>query len=159
MGHPVTHFQLETRDDEATKQFYAQLFGWTITPVPGMPYHSIATGSPQGIQGGIAKVDESQPAAITFYVEVPDVAAALAQAQSLGATVTQAAVQVMPDLTLGMFKDPEGRSVGLSHSTLVLPVATPKAASAPAKPKAKASKKAKPAKKAKPIKKAKKKKK
>jgi predicted enzyme related to lactoylglutathione lyase len=114
MGHPVLHFQIEAKDDVASANFYCELFEWKTTPIPNMPYHTISTEGKEGIQGGIAKVSENQPAGVTFYVEVPDVAESLKKAESLGAKIVQPATQVMPDLTLGMFVDLEGRNVGLS---------------------------------------------
>jgi predicted enzyme related to lactoylglutathione lyase len=140
MGNPVVHFQIGAKDDQAAAAFYSKLFGWTATPVPGMPYHSIQTSSKIGIQGGIAKVENDADAVVTFYVEVPDVAAALDQATALGAKVIQPAVQVMPTLTLGMFLDLEGRAIGLSTDTTTVTVAETAPA---AKPKATVGKKTK----------------
>ncbi|HXB97213.1 MAG TPA: VOC family protein [bacterium] len=141
MGNPVVHFQIGAKNDQAAAEFYSKLFGWTATPVPNMPYQTIQTSSKIGIQGGVAKVENDTDAVITFYVEVPDVAAALEQAAALGGKVIQPAVQVMPTLTLGMFLDLEGRAVGLSTDTTT--VAVPEVALAKPKPKPKAGKKAK----------------
>jgi predicted enzyme related to lactoylglutathione lyase len=139
MGNPVVHFQIGAKNDQAAAEFYSKLFGWTATPVPNMPYQSIQTSSKIGVQGGIAKVENDADAVVTFYVEVPDVAAALEQAAALGGKVIQPAVQVMPTLTLGMFLDLEGRAIGLSTDTTAVTVAE----SAPAaKPKAKSKSKA-----------------
>lgn len=136
MGHPVVHFQIGAVDDQAAAKFYAELFGWTMSPVPNMAYQTAHTGSPLGIQGGIAKVENPADAVVTFYVEVPDVAAVLGHAESLGSKVVMPATAVMPTLTLGMFVDPQGRLIGLSHDTApVVP-----AASAP-KPSASGAKK------------------
>ena len=140
MGNPVVHFQIGAKNDQAAAEFYSKLFGWTATPVPNMPYQSIQTSSKIGIQGGIAKVETDADAVVTFYVEVPDVAAALEQAAALGGKVIQPAVQVMPTLTLGMFLDLEGRAIGLSTDTTAVTAAAPAPAS---KPKAKAEKKGK----------------
>jgi predicted enzyme related to lactoylglutathione lyase len=139
MGHPVVHFQIGAVDDQAAAKFYAELFGWTMTPVPNMPYHTAQTGSPLGIQGGIAKVENPADAVVTVYVEVPDVAAVLSLAESLGARTIMPATAVMPTLTLGMFTDPQGRTIGLSHDTA--PVTPPPAAKAVAAAAAKAGKK------------------
>lgn len=122
MGHPVVHFQIGVKDDSAAVKFYSELFGWTLAPVPGMPYHTAQTGSPLGIQGGIAKVEQDADAVVTFYVEVPDVASSLSHAESLGAKIVMPATPVMPTLTLGMFVDPQGRAIGLSHDTTPSPV-------------------------------------
>jgi predicted enzyme related to lactoylglutathione lyase len=138
MGNPVVHFQIGAKNDQAAAEFYSKLFGWTATPVPSMPYQTIQTTSKIGIQGGIAKVENDADAVVTFYVEVPDVAAALEQASALGGKVIQPAMQVMPTLTLGMFLDLEGRAIGLSTDTTTVAAAVPAA-----KPKAKAEKKGK----------------
>ena len=147
MGYPVTHFQFDSKDDVATADFYCKLFDWKSEPVPNMNYHTIATGSKDGIQGGIGKVQDGQPSGLTFYIEVPSVAEALQKAESMGAKVIQPATQVMPELTLGMFVDLEGRNVGLS-TMLKPPVKEVKVKAAPkkkaaSKAKGKAAKKAK----------------
>ena len=149
MGNPVVHFQIGAKDDQAAAAFYTKLFGWTAIPVPNMPYQTLQTDSKIGIQGGIAKVENDADAVVTFYVEVPDVAAALEQAAALGGTVTQAAVQVMPTLTLGMFTDPQGRAIGLSTDTTTHPAEKPVPEAAPSKPKKAKGKKAKAEKKGK----------
>ncbi|HTB22996.1 MAG TPA: VOC family protein [bacterium] len=137
MGQAVVHFQIGVADDLAAAKFYTELFGWIATPVPGMPYHSIETGAGQGIPGGIAKAGNESEAVVTIYVEVDDVAESLAKASGMGATVTMAAGEVMPGLVLGMFNDPQGRSIGLVHDTRPRP-----AAAADAKKKTGASAKA-----------------
>jgi predicted enzyme related to lactoylglutathione lyase len=54
--------------------------------------------------------------AITFYVEVPDVEAALALAENLGGSRMMGPDEVMPGLVIGLFQDPEGHTVGLVKS-------------------------------------------
>ena len=48
-----------------------------------------------------------------FYIEVPDVEAALAKAESLGGTRLMGPEEVMDGLVLGHFHDPEGHLVGV----------------------------------------------
>jgi predicted enzyme related to lactoylglutathione lyase len=155
MSYPVVHFEFGAKDSQATVDFYAKLFEWKIEPVPNMEYHMAATGSKQGIQGGFAKVPEGQPSYITFYVDVPDVAAALQKAEALGAKVLMPATEVMPELTLAMFSDLEGRVVGLSR----MPAPAPAPAPAKKAVKLKEKKKGKKDKKSKKDRKGKKKKK
>jgi hypothetical protein len=59
-------------------------------------------GPPEGYDGHI-----------TFYVEVPDVGAALAQAESLGGKRLMGPDEVPGGPVLGMFTDPEGHIVGV----------------------------------------------
>jgi uncharacterized protein len=50
----------------------------------------------------------------TFYVEVPDVEAALAKAESLGGTRTMGPHKMSePEIEIALFTDPEGHTIGL----------------------------------------------
>ncbi len=57
---------------------------------------------------------------LTFYVAVPDVEAALAQAESLGGTRMMGPDEVMPGLIVGLFTDPAGHTVGVLTGTSAL---------------------------------------
>jgi predicted enzyme related to lactoylglutathione lyase len=50
---------------------------------------------------------------VTFYVGVPDVEAALAQAERLGGSRMMGPEKVMEDIEIGLFSDPEGHVIGL----------------------------------------------
>ena len=50
---------------------------------------------------------------VTFYVEVPDVEAALAKAEELGGSRIMGPDDVMGRMVIGQFADPEGHVVGL----------------------------------------------
>ena len=54
---------------------------------------------------------------MTFYVEVPDVEASLAKAESLGGTRMMGPDDVMQGLTIGLFTDPEGHVIGVMNGT------------------------------------------
>ena len=73
-----------------------------------------ATRTPTGvgIGGGVAGY-EGMTGHVTFYVEVPDVEAALAQAESLGGARVMGPQTIMPGTTIGHFTDPEGHMVGV----------------------------------------------
>ena len=66
-----------------------------------------------GIGGGIGAVPYGQPGHVTFYVEVPDVEAALSKAESLGGSRVMGPQKVMEGVEIGLFSDPEGHTVGL----------------------------------------------
>jgi predicted enzyme related to lactoylglutathione lyase len=70
-----------------------------------------------GIGGGIARGPDGYPGHVTFYVEVPDVEAALAKAESLGGTRMMGPDDVMEGLVIGLFNDPEGHVIGVMSST------------------------------------------
>jgi predicted enzyme related to lactoylglutathione lyase len=69
-----------------------------------------------GIAGGIGQGPDGYGGHITFYVEVPDVEAALVKAESLGGTRIMGPETIMENITLGQFSDPEGNVVGLTQS-------------------------------------------
>ncbi len=66
-----------------------------------------------GIGGGVAAGPEGYDGHITFYVEVPDVEAALQKAESLGGKRMMGPDKVMEGLILGQFTDPEGHLIGI----------------------------------------------
>ena len=66
-----------------------------------------------GIGGGVAGGPEGYDGHVTFYIEVPDVEASLAKAESLGGTRLMGPDEVMEGLELGQFSDPEGHMIGL----------------------------------------------
>ncbi len=65
---------------------------------------------------GVGQGPEGYDGHVTFYVEVSDVEAALAQAESLGGKRRMGPDQVPGGLTLGHFTDPEGNMVGLTQA-------------------------------------------
>jgi uncharacterized protein len=66
-----------------------------------------------GIGGGVGGGPEGYEGHVTFYVEVPDVEAALAKAASLGGTRLMGPDEIMEGTGLGQFADPEGHLIGL----------------------------------------------
>jgi uncharacterized protein len=70
-----------------------------------------------GIGGGVAGGPEGYGGHVTFYVAVPDVEAALAQAESLGGSRVMGPETVMEGVEIGLFTDPEGHLIGLIRST------------------------------------------
>lgn len=78
-----------------------------------MQYGVVDTGDGRGIPGGIGQTyPGTRPWVSFYYVETRDVAASLEQAEALGGKVVLART-VMPDVTLGVFEDPDGHVVGL----------------------------------------------
>jgi predicted enzyme related to lactoylglutathione lyase len=120
MGHPVVHFEVMGEDAEKLQAFYAQLFDWKIAKVPsngedttyGLVEREVNSAG-VGIGGGIGASPQIG-GHVTFYVEVPDVEAALAKAESLGGTRLMGPDTIGP-VELGIFNDPEGHMVGLTR--------------------------------------------
>jgi predicted enzyme related to lactoylglutathione lyase len=120
MAQPVVHFEVIGKDGEKTKSYYSELFDWEINSDNPMNYGLIEGGQGSvgpGIAGGIGQGPDGYEGHITFYVEVPDVEASLAKAESLGGTRVMGPETIMEGVTLGQFLDPEGRVVGLTQSS------------------------------------------
>jgi predicted enzyme related to lactoylglutathione lyase len=121
MGAPVVHFEITGRDSRRLHEYYASLFGWQIDANNPMDYGIVSrednlNADGVGIGGGIARGPEGYPGHVTFYVEVPDVEATLAQAASMGGTRMMGPEEVMEGLVIGLFQDPEAHVIGLMQS-------------------------------------------
>jgi predicted enzyme related to lactoylglutathione lyase len=125
MAFPVVHFEIIGRDPAKLRSFYGRAFGWEFdTSSPVAPSVSekgqygfldrITTPDGTGIPGGIGGGPEHRPQAV-FYVGVPDVAAALEKAESLGAKrVMGPEKNPGAPLVVAHFRDPEGNVIGLA---------------------------------------------
>jgi predicted enzyme related to lactoylglutathione lyase len=112
MAHPVMWFEVLGNDGAKLQQFYGGLFGWTFDVIQPINYGVAKTGDARGIMGGVGQTFPGTRPWVTFYIETPDVTASLAKASSLGGRVVTPRT-VMPDVTLGVFEDPEGHVIGL----------------------------------------------
>jgi uncharacterized protein len=118
MGQPVVHFEVIGKDGERLQSYYADLFGWQIDANNPMGYGIVqreenTNSDGVGIGGGVGVGPEGYEGHVTFYVEVPDVEAALAKAEELGGSRTMGPQEMGPGLMIGMFTDPEGHVVGV----------------------------------------------
>jgi predicted enzyme related to lactoylglutathione lyase len=121
MGQPVVHFEVIGKDAESLQRYYSELFGWEIDTNNPVSYGIVARDgntNPDGvgIGGGIGAGPEGYGGHSTFYVEVPDVEAALAKAESLGGSRMMGPETVMEGVEIGLFTDPEGHVVGVVKS-------------------------------------------
>jgi predicted enzyme related to lactoylglutathione lyase len=125
MGSPVVHFEIIGKDPPKLRRYYGELFGWTCdtnSPVakevsePGNYGFIDRNTTPDGvgIPGGIGGGTSHEHHAI-FYVGVPDVEAALRQAERLGGKrIMGPAKNPQRQLVVAHFADPEGNVVGLA---------------------------------------------
>jgi uncharacterized protein len=122
MGQPVVHFEITGKDPEKLQSYYAELFDWDIDADNEFKYGIVqregnTTDDGIGIGGGISGGPPGYDGHVTVYVQVPDVEAALAKAESLGGTRMMGPDQVMEDLIIGLFTDPEGHVIGVMHGS------------------------------------------
>jgi uncharacterized protein len=122
MGQPVVHFEVIGKDGDRLRSYYSELFGWEIDANNEMKYGIVqregnTNADGIGIGGGIGGPGpEDYPGHVTFYVEVPDIEAALAKAESLGGTRVMGPDKVTPELEIGLFTDPEGHVIGVMRN-------------------------------------------
>jgi uncharacterized protein len=118
MGQPVVHFEIIGTDPEKLRGYYTQLFGWEFDADNPMNYGAVqrdgnTNADGIGIGGGIGQGPEGYEGHVTFYIEVSDVEAALAKAESLGGSRMMGPEKVMEGVEIGLFNDPEGHTVGV----------------------------------------------
>jgi predicted enzyme related to lactoylglutathione lyase len=121
VGQPVVHFEVIGKDAEGLQRYYAALFGWEMDADNPMNYGMVAregntNADGAGIGGGIGRGPDGYEGHATFYVEVPDVEAALAKAEELGGTRVMGPETIMDQVELGQFTDPEGHLIGVVKS-------------------------------------------
>jgi predicted enzyme related to lactoylglutathione lyase len=124
MGRPVVHFEVIGKNPEALRSYYGELFGWefdTSSPVSEAVSEPTnygfvdrdTTGDAAGIPGGVGG-GAGYDGHVIFYVGVPDVEAALQQAERLGGTRRMGPAHAPSGLVVGHFTDPEGHLIGVA---------------------------------------------
>jgi len=102
--HPVVHFEIGCRDAAATKDFYQKMFDWTID--------SQLEIADAGLPGHIVSLGHEPYHYTTFYVQVEDVAKAIAKAESLGGKKVVGPVNI-PFGTFAWIRDTQENMIGL----------------------------------------------
>ncbi len=109
-ARPVVHWELEARDPDRQRAFYAELFNWDIGDGPIMQI-APGVGGPEPGPGG--HIRASGRSGVTLYVQVRDLRASMARAEELGGTVSTEPFDVPGGPTLAGISDPEGNPVVL----------------------------------------------
>jgi len=118
-GQPVVHFEIIGKDAKKPAEL---LLGPVRVgdqgPIGPMNYVVVprdgnVNADGAGIGGGVGGGMDGYDGHVTFYVEVPDVEAGLAKAESLGGSRVMGPDEVPGGPVIAQFKDPEGHTVGL----------------------------------------------
>lgn len=80
----IDYFEIGTPEPGKAREFYGGLFGWEIGPPSGPAQYAMVDGGNGGLWDTAQLGAESWA---IFYVHVPDVGAAIAKAEELGASV------------------------------------------------------------------------
>lgn len=113
MANPVVHFEVTGKDAQQLATFYSQLFDWKVDT--NNPYnYGMVDNQGAGINGGIGGVQSpDEPGHVTFYVQAPDLQAALDRAGQLGGKTIMPPMEIPGAATIAMFADPQGHVIGL----------------------------------------------
>ena len=109
-ARPVVYWEIEARDAERQREFYRGLFSWDVGEGRIMQIPPGIGGPDSGIGGHIRASDRSR---VNLYVQVRDLAEALARVVSLGGSVTIERLDVPDGATLAVIADPEDNPIVL----------------------------------------------
>jgi uncharacterized protein len=109
-ARPVVHWEIEARDPERQRAFYAELFNWQIGDGFIMEIPAGIGGPEPGPAGHIRASERS---GVTLYVQVADLGTSLERSVALGATVVAEPFDVPNGPTLAGITDPEGNPLML----------------------------------------------
>ncbi|MSQ24265.1 MAG: VOC family protein [Chloroflexi bacterium] len=116
MANPVTWFEIVGKDSATLQKFYADIFSWKLSqPAPEMGNYSTIDHEGKGIGGGIGDAMDGN-ARVTIYIEVDDPQAYMDKVTKAGGTMLMPITTVMDGVTIGMFSDPAGNTMGLLKS-------------------------------------------
>jgi hypothetical protein len=111
-ARPLVHWDIEARDPERMRQFYAQMFNWSIGDAPLMPISpGIGGPPPEALSGNIFKHEGRS--GFSLYIQVRDLRASMAQATELDGTVLSQPFDVPGGPTIAAITDPEGNRLVL----------------------------------------------
>jgi predicted enzyme related to lactoylglutathione lyase len=116
LGQPIVHVEIIGQDAVKLQKFYGDLFSWKVGQAmgPEMGYYGLIDGESSGLAGGIGQDMDGPGNRVTFYVQVPDLQAKLDEAVKLGGKVLMPPMEVPGVVTIAMFADPAGNTVGLT---------------------------------------------
>lgn len=129
MGNPVMFFEIAGTDGELLRDFYRDLFDWTILPfgweTPHFPNDILAidpTSPPledKGIKGHIYPLSDEMEFnnRVSIFIQVDDLQTYLEKIENNGGKIL-VTPQVLPDGmgSIAMFLDPSGNVVGLHQN-------------------------------------------
>jgi uncharacterized protein len=110
--HNIVHIEISTTDAQQSARFYQQLFGWKMTPVPGMNY---TTWNPEvGPGGGFSPIgDNTKAGDVLVHVSSDDIEADLKKVGKLGGKVVRAKSEIPGVGWWGVFTDLTGNMIAL----------------------------------------------
>jgi predicted enzyme related to lactoylglutathione lyase len=113
----IVWFEIPADDLTRAKAFYTKLFGWKMTPFPGMPggkqyFHIDTGGADASPDGGMMSRNYSREP-ITNYIMVPSVSKAAAKVEKLGGKICKPKTAVPQMGYFVVCEDTEGNTFAL----------------------------------------------
>ena len=112
----IVHVEIPAANVEAAGKFYADLFGWKISPMPEMNYTMFEAGDGDEY-GGFPQVSDDNPAGqVLVYIHSDDIEADLKKVEKLGGKVLHPKAEIPGMGWFGVFQDPTGNVLALYTS-------------------------------------------
>lgn len=115
----IMHFDMATENPAALKSFYERVFGWKFEKWPGdFDYWMISTGKEDepGINGGLGRSDEENPAGTVNVIDINDIDKAITDIEAAGGLILKPKGPIPGVGWFALFKDPQGLTFGLMQS-------------------------------------------
>ena len=110
-ARPVVHWEITARDQPKMRDFYQQMFNWSIGEGPiSLVGAGIGAPEPSGFTGHILPGDTSR---VLLYIQVLDLRASMSKAEQLGGSIVAQPLDVPGGSTISKIADPEGNHIGL----------------------------------------------
>ena len=124
MNGRVVHFEVPFDDADRAREFYREVFGWQIQPMPEMNYNMVSTGpvsdqgmpSEPGYIGGGMFQRQAPTTNPVLTVEVDDIDAAMVAIEKHGGAAVGEKSAVGDMGFAAYFTDSEGNLMGLWQS-------------------------------------------
>ncbi len=111
----VVHVEIPAGDPNKAGEFYRELFGWKIVPVPEMNYVMWEAADNSG--GGFPQISAESPAGrVTVYIDSDDVDADLEKVRMLGGKILNEKTEIPGMGWFGIFQDPDGNVLAVYQS-------------------------------------------
>lgn len=109
-ARPVVHWEIQARDPEKQRAFYAEMFNWQIGDglVMAIP---AGIGAPEAGPGG--HIRKGEHPGVTLYIQVLKLQESVTKAEALGGRVIRPPFDAPTGQTLAAIADPEGNRIML----------------------------------------------
>ena len=115
VAHKPVWTDLSTSDAAAARDFYSKVFGWKVEVNPDPQYggYALAKVGGKDVAGIGPKMMAEAPTAWSVYIGTADVADTVKKAETAGAKVIVAPMEVGDQGTMAFIADPSGGVIGL----------------------------------------------